>query len=279
VSAAGTMEAAPLPRLTDAELMLDGRVALLRLNRDDVRNALTGTALIEDILATLAWAERNPEVSVLVLTGEGSAFCSGGNLREMEERRGIFAGDVHEIQDRYRRSIQRIPLAMQRCEIPLIAAVNGPAVGAGMDLACMCDLRIGSEKAVLGETFLNLGIVPGDGGAWFLRRLLGPQRAAELCLTGRLVKADEALRLGLLLEVVPPHELLPRSLELARSIAAQPPRALRLTKRLLQAAGRLELPEYLELCACFQGIAHRSPDHAEALAAFREKRPPVFSGL
>ena len=136
------------------------------------------------------------DVSVLVLTGDGSAFSSGGNVREMSERSGIFGGSIQQIQDQYRRGIQRIPLAMEAAEVPLIAAINGPAIGAGFDLACMCDLRIGSAAAVMGETFVNLGIIPGDGGAWFLQRLVGYQRAAELTLTGRLVSAQEALALG-----------------------------------------------------------------------------------
>ncbi len=267
-----------LPALTDATLELEQTVALLRFNRDDVRNALTGTTLVEDILAALEWANQSPQVSVMILTGEGSAFCSGGNIKEMQQRQGIFGGSVQEIQDKYRRGIQRLPLAMQRCEIPLIAAINGPAIGAGLDLACMCDLRIGSTRALLGETFLNLGIIPGDGGAWFLQRLVGYQRAAELSLTGRLVKADEARELGLLLEVVPIDELLPRSLALARAMAAQPPQALRLTKRLLGAAQRMELPDFLDLCASYQGMCHNSQDHQEALSAFIEKRPGNYQG-
>lgn len=142
----------------------------------------------------------------------------------MQEKKGTFAGSAMEIRESYRRGIQQIPLAMHRAEIPLIAAVNGPAIGAGFDLACMCDLRIASSRAVVGETFINLGIIPGDGGAWFLQRLVGYQRAAELTLTGRLLKADEALQMGLFLEVVEPEALLDRALELARQIAAKPPR-------------------------------------------------------
>jgi enoyl-CoA hydratase/carnithine racemase len=160
----------------------------------------------------------------------------------------------------------------------VIAAVNGPAVGAGFDVACMCDLRIASSRAVVGETFINLGITPGDGGAWFMQRLIGYQRAAELTLTGRVITADEALRLGLFLEVVEPEELLPRARELAGQIAAKPPQALRLTKRMMKLAQRTELPDFLDLCACFQAMAHHTSDHLEAVNAFLEKREPVFRG-
>lgn len=266
------------PKLNDSSLELNNRIAVLTMQRDDVRNALTGTRLVDDIVDTLNWANQTPEVSVLVLTGAGSAFCAGGNIKEMKEKSGTFGGSVSDIQEQYRRGIQRLPLALHQAEVPIIAAVNGPAIGAGMDLAGFCDLRLGSSKALFGETFLNLGIIPGDGGAWILQRLLGYQRATELSLTGRLVKAEEALALGLLLEVVAPEALLPRALELAAQIAAQPPQALRLTKRLLKLAQRQELPDFLELCACFQGMAHHTNDHAEAVAAFLDKRPPRYSG-
>jgi enoyl-CoA hydratase/carnithine racemase len=147
-----------------------------------------------------------------------------------------------------------------------------------MDLACMCDLRIGTDSTLLGETFINLGIVSGDGGSWFLPRLIGYQRAAELLFTGRLVKAQEALDLGLLLELVAPEQLLARARELAMQIAAKPPQAIRLSKRLLQVAQRQELPDFLDQCAAFQGMAHHSADHLEAVAAFLEKRPAKFTG-
>lgn len=267
-----------LPRLVDSTLELSERVALLTFRRNDVRNALTGTGLIDDILLTIDWANRSPDVSVLVLTGEGAAFSSGGNVKEMQARQGIFAGSAMEIQDQYRRGIQRIPLAMERAEVPLIAVVNGPAIGAGFDLACMCDLRLGSTSALVGETFINLGIIPGDGGAWFLQRLVGYQRAAELTFTGRLVDAEEALRLGIFLELSEPDGLLPRALELAAQIAAKPPHAVRMTRRLMKHAQRGELSDFLDLCACFQGMAHHTEDHLEAINAFLEKRTPTYAG-
>ncbi|PNU19267.1 enoyl-CoA hydratase [Geothermobacter hydrogeniphilus] len=267
-----------LPQLSDARLTLRDRVAELTFTRDDVRNALTGTDLVTDIVTTLDWANRTPEVSVLILTGAGSAFSAGGNIKQMRDREGIFSGSALQIQDQYRRGIQQLPLAMQKAEIPLIAAVNGPAIGAGMDLACMCDLRIGTPKSLLGETFLNLGIVPGDGGAWFLPRIVGAQRAAELIFSGRLIKAEEARELGLLLELVDEQELLPRAREVAARIAAQPPQALRLSKRLLKLGQTMALPEFLDLCATFQAMAHQTDDHIEAVNAFLEKRPPEFGG-
>mgnify|MGYP001000153172 FL=1 len=254
-----------LPQLTDALLRCENRVATLTLNRDEVRNALTGTALIDDIVAVADWVNRCEEVSALIITGAGSAFSAGGNIKDMAERAGDFAGDAAEVATRYRRGIQRIPLALQQVEIPIIAAVNGPAIGAGFDLANMADLRIASTQAKFGETFLNLGIIPGDGGAWFLQRLIGYQRAFELTLSGRLVDASEAKTLGIVLEVVEPAQLAARAGELAARFAAQPPKALRLTKRLMKLAQRMELGDFLDLCAAFQGMCHNEPEHQEAV--------------
>jgi enoyl-CoA hydratase/carnithine racemase len=272
-----------LPQLLDSTLLLSNRVALLTFNRDDVRNALTGTHLIDDILTTIQWVNQNDNVSVLVMTGAGKAFSAGGNIKEMLEREGeyrdgAFGGDVYEIQNKYRRGIQKIPLAVYNCEVPVIAAVNGAAIGAGFDLTCMCDMRIGSTDALLGETFVNLGIIPGDGGAWFLQKLIGYQKAADMTFTGRLVKADEAKTMGLLLEVVAPEELMPTAMKLAQQIAAKPPQALRMTKRLMKAAQRQELTEFLDLCAVFQGMCHNTEDHMEAVSAFVEKRPGKYQG-
>lgn len=267
-----------VPQPVDSLFDLQGRVATLTFNRDDVRNALTGTSLAEDIVNVVNWCSSNSSVSVLVMTGAGSAFSSGGNVKEMQERAGTFAGSPAAIQESYRRGIQQIPLAVSRADFPIIAAVNGPAIGAGFDLACMCDLRIGSEKALLGETFINLGIIPGDGGAWYLQRLVGYQRAAELAFTGRLVKADEALQLGIFLEVVPPEDLVNRALALAATIAAQPPNALRLTKRLMKLAQRTDLADFLEISSAFQAVSHHTSDHAEAVCAFLEKRQGKYTG-
>lgn len=254
-----------LPQLTDALLTLDERVAVLTLNRNDLRNALTGSALIDDIVATAEWVNQCDEVSVLVITGAGSAFSAGGNIRDMAERGGDFAGDVAECADRYRKGIQRIPLALQAVEVPVIAAVNGAAIGAGLDLANMADIRIASERAKFGETFLNLGIIPGDGGAWLMQRLIGYQRAFELTMTGRVIDADEAKELGIVLTVVPDDQLMPEAMKLATRMASQPPKATRLTKRLMKMAQRMELKDFLDLCAVFQGMSHNEPEHLEAV--------------
>jgi enoyl-CoA hydratase/carnithine racemase len=268
---------ADLPRLTDALLEVAHGVATLTLNRDDVRNELTGTALVDDIVRTVDWINGCEDVGALVLTGAGKAFSSGGNIKHMRQRAGSFGGDVYEVQGKYRAGIQQIPLAMEKLEVPAIAAVNGPAIGAGFDLACMCDIRLAADGATLGETFINVGIIPGDGGAWFLQRLVGYQRAAELTFSGRVFDAREALAMGIVLEVVPSADLLPRARELAAGFAAKPARALRLTKRLMKTAQRMQLPDFLDHCAVFQGICHNTADHLEAVDAMLEKRAPQFT--
>jgi enoyl-CoA hydratase/carnithine racemase len=265
-----------LPVLKDAALEFEGRVAVLTFKRDDMRNALTGTGLVDDICATLEWTNASSDVSVLILTGAGSAFSAGGNIKTMRER--AMTSSAAEMEHYYRHSIQRIPRAMNASEVALIAAVNGPAIGAGCDLALMCDLRIGSNKAQFGETFINLGIMAGDGGSWFLQRAVGAHRAAELTLTGRIVKAEEARDLGILLEVTEPDRLLPRAREIAGQIAAKPPLAVRYAKRTLRLARHQGLEEHLESCASFQGALQKTEDHLEALAAFFDKRSGVFKG-
>lgn len=265
-----------LPTLKDAALEFEARVAVLRFERDDKRNALTGTALVDDICATLEWATATPEVSVLILTGAGSAFSAGGDIKTMRSR--AMASTAEQMERYYRHGIQRIPRAIRAVEIPVIAAVNGPAIGAGFDLANMCDLRIGSTHAQFGETFINLGIMSGDGGGWFLQRVVGVQRAAELTFTGRIVKAEEAKAIGILLEVTEPDRLLPRAREIAAQIAAKPPLAVRYAKRALRHAQEHGVEDHLATCASFQGTLLKSDDHIEAVTAFFEKRSGVFKG-
>jgi enoyl-CoA hydratase/carnithine racemase len=255
-----------------------GDVALITINRPDTRNALSGEEMFAAFEALVDQLNADLSVRAAVLTGAGTAFCSGGNVAEMRDRSGMFAGTPDEITERYRLGIQRIPRALARLQVPLIAAVNGPAIGAGNDLACMCDLRIASTTARFAESFVKVGIIPGDGGCWLLPRVIGQSRAAEMALTGDTIDADEAQRIGLVSRVVAPDELLPEALKLAGRIAANPPQVLRWTKQLLQQARTGTLNDALDAAGRLQGLAHHTADHAEAVAAFFEKRTPVFSG-
>jgi enoyl-CoA hydratase/carnithine racemase len=266
--------------MNNAPLLFEqhGPVALLTLNRPDTRNALSGEdlfAAFEDLFERL---NADMSLRVAVLTGAGSAFCSGGNVAEMRDRTGMFEGSPEQIAAHYRAGIQRIPRAFERLQLPIIAAVNGAAMGAGNDLACMCDIRLASTTARFAESFVKVGIVPGDGGCWLLPRVVGLSRAAELALTGDTIDAAEALRIGLVSRVVAPEALMDEAMALAQRIAANPPQVLRWTKQLLQQARTGTLDQALDTAGRFQGLAHHTADHTEAVTAFFEKRTPRFGG-
>jgi len=249
-----------------------GHVLLLTMSSPETRNALTSDEQFADFETTSAAVNDDMSVRVVVLTGEGSAFCAGGNVKDMRDRNGLFCGDPFDQAEAYRKGIQRIPRAIHALNVPVIAAVNGPAVGAGCDLATMCDIRIASEKAMFAESFVKLGIIPGDGGAWFLPRAVGYSNACKMAFSGDPVRAPEALSMGLVSEVMAPEQLLERSLELAQSIASNPPHAVRLTKQLMRASEKSSLDELLDKSASFQALCHAEPDHAEAVLAFFDKR-------
>ncbi|NKB97600.1 MAG: crotonase/enoyl-CoA hydratase family protein [Pseudomonadales bacterium] len=247
-------------------------VLLMTMSSPDTRNALTSDEQFEEFEQSCAEINDDMSVRAVVLTGEGSAFCAGGNVKDMRDRTGLFSGDPFDQADAYRKGIQRIPRAIYALNVPIIAAVNGPAVGAGCDLATMCDIRIAGERAMFAESFVKLGIIPGDGGAWFLPRAVGFSNACKMAFTGDPVKAQEALTMGLVSEVVEEENLVSRSLDLATSIANNPPHAVRLTKQLMRSSERASLDELLDKSAAFQAVCHAEPDHQEAVAAFFEKR-------
>ncbi len=255
-----------------------GAIVILTLNDPATRNALYGDALFDAFEKSVDRINADLRVRAAILTGEGSAFSSGGNLRNMREKKGMFAGTAHQIGDRYRRGIQRIPRSPHRLDIPLIAAVNGPAIGAGCDLACMCDMRIASERAVFAQSFLKVGLIPGDGGTWFLPRAIGYSRAAEMLFTGESLDADAAYGIGLVSKVVPSENLMEEAMNLARRIARHPPRALRWAKKLLRDAQHTQLDSNLELSLAYQLQAHLTADHSEGVAALFEKRAARFTG-
>ncbi|MEM5786412.1 MAG: enoyl-CoA hydratase-related protein [Syntrophobacteraceae bacterium] len=243
-----------------------GKIAILTLNRPDIRNAINDR-LIPEILDALGRVPKNDAICVLIVTGAGTAFSAGGDLKAMNARTGMFEGDPGRLRENYRSGLQQIPLAFKNLDVPTIAAVNGPAIGAGCDIACMCDIRIAGEKARFGVTFLSLGLVPGDGGAFFLPRVVGFSKALELAFTCRVIDVAEAYRIGLVSEVVSPDNLMKRSMEIASEIARQPARSLRMAKRLFYSAREKSLEETLELSAAYQALCHHMPEHAEALEA------------
>ena len=254
-----------------------GHVVTLTMSQPEQRNPLTGNTAVEEFLSALEKISADRSVRAVILTGEGPAFSAGGDIRKMKEQS---SGDVDgmRIREDYRQGIQRLPLALFNLEVPVIAAVNGPAIGAGLDLACMCDLRIASERARFAESFVKMGIVPGDGGAWLLPRVVGLSRAAELSFTGRAIDAATALQWNLVSQVVAPEELLAAANRLADEISANPPQVTRMTKRLIREGMQMSLASLLELSAAHQALAHQTADHREAVSAFLEKRAPQFGG-
>ena len=261
--------------MSEPRVLIDRRsdgVVVLTLNDPERRNPMSDAEMIEALIAGLQDVERDRDARVLVITGAGPVFSAGGNVKEMHQKTGIFGGSPSDIAEAYRAAVQQLPMILSRIDIPTIAAVNGPAMGAGCDLTLMCDLRLASTKAVFGEVFVDLGLVSGDGGGWFLVRHLGYQRAAEISFRARPVEAAEALTLGLVLDVHEPEDLMDRTLELAAEIAAKPVPAIRMTKRLLRMAERTHLQDYLAAVGAMQAAAHGTDEHAAAVAAFVERR-------
>lgn len=252
-----------------------GGVLTLTMDDPETRNALTGNTAVAEFVAVARRVATDLSVRAVVLTGAGRIFSSGGNVKDM---RRFFETDIQPaaICEEYRNGIQQLAIAMHHLAVPAIAAVNGPAVGAGCDLACMCDIRIAADTATFAESFIKVGIVPGDGGAWFLPRLVGASRAAEMSFTGDAIDAQEALACGLVSRVVPGAELLAEAQRLAQRIAANPGPTLRMTKRLLREGEHSRLEALLEMSAGYQALAHKTPQHREAVMAFIEKRKPVF---
>lgn len=254
-------------------------VVTLTLNSPHERNAIGSREACEEIARAAEAVNGDPSVHAVVLTGAGTAFCAGGNIKTIAERSGFTRGATPAAtRENYRAGVQRAISALWNVQVPTIAAVNGPAIGLGCDLACACDLRIAADSASFAESFLKLGLVPGDGGAWFLPRVVGYAKAVEMTFTAHTLSAADAQAAGLVSRVVPAEHLLREAHVLARRIASQPRLALRLAKHLLRESQHARLAELLELSAAYQAIAHESEDHAEAVAALREKRAPHFHG-
>lgn len=253
----------------------DGAVVTLTMNDPDRRNPLTGNSAVAEFLNAAARIEADQSVRVVILTGAGAAFSAGGNVKDMKKYQDDSLQAL-PIRSEYRQGIQRLTLAIYNLEVPLIAAVNGFAIGAGCDLACMCDIRIAGESARFAESFVKVGIIPGDGGAWLLPRVVGMSKAAEMAFTGEMLDSEQALACGLVSRVVPDDDLMREARALADRIAANPGPTLRLTKRLLREGQVTRLDSLLELSAAYQALAHKTVEHAEAVNAFIEKRPPDF---
>lgn len=256
----------------------EGHTVTLTINRPEARNPLGEEGDGPLFAEACARINDDREVRCVILTGAGKAFSAGGNLKAMRERSGSFAGPGVAIRERYRNGIHRMVRAIWNIEVPVIAAVNGAAIGLGNDVACLADMRIAADSAIFGATFLKVGLVPGDGGAWILPRTIGMARAAELFFTGDTVDAATALQWGLVSKVVPADQLMAEAKSLATRICRQPPDVLRMTKKLMREGQGATFDVIMEMSAAMQSLAHLTEDHAEAVAAFFDKRAPDFKG-
>jgi len=261
--------------LAEVEQVIEGQIGYIRLNRPEHKNAFT-LDMIDTLTGLIEAARDNDAIRVLILSGAGDAFCSGADLSIFDEP----AGDT-AIPLKFKRilteHIHRVVLAAEALDKPLVAAVNGVAVGAGMDLALMCDIRLAADSARFSEAYIRAGIVPGAGACWFLPRLVGRGKALELLLTGDFIGAAEAHTLGIVNRVVPAAELEQETRALAERLAANSPIASAMIKRATIQGERTDLRTSLDLISSHMGVVLSTHDASEALAAMRERRPAKFT--
>lgn len=256
----------------------DGAVTTLTIDRADIMNPLGSPGDGDEFQSVCNEINRDMSVSCVILTGAGRAFSAGGDVKAMRDKTGTFGGSTPAISDGYRNNIHMMLRALHSIRVPVIAAVNGPAIGLGCDVACLADIRIASDKAKFGVTFLKLGIIPGDGGTWILPRVIGMSRAADLFYTGDVINAETAKEWGLVSDVVAHENLLHAAMEKAQKIASMPPHSLRQSKMLLRQGQQVNYDTALEMAANTQAMMHTTEDHAEGVAALIEKRAAEFKG-
>jgi enoyl-CoA hydratase/carnithine racemase len=251
-----------------------GKVALITLNRPDVRNAFN-MAMIDLWHKALEDAKNDEEVRVIVVTGEGKAFCSGGDLPEIQENA---AKSAIERKDFLWEGVHKVAFTLQSMDKPVIAAINGAAFGAGLDMALLCDIRLASTKAKLSESYVKVGLVPGNGGTYLLPKLVGLAKAYEMFFTGSVVEAEEAKEIGLVNEVYEPEELMDKAMEMANVIADGPPIQMGMIKRQLLHSVDGNLKDHLDLASSNMSVAMDTEDRKEGFDAFLEKRKPEYKG-
>jgi 2-(1,2-epoxy-1,2-dihydrophenyl)acetyl-CoA isomerase len=259
--------------MADLVYEVKDQIATITLNRPDKLIAFTGP-MIDAWAGSLAEAQADDAVNVVIVTGAGRAFCAGGDVARMGEGMPTPLDHKNQLWE----NIHRVPRQLEAMDKPVIAMVNGLAVGAGMGMCVMCDVRIAAESARFSTGYVKVGLVPGDGDTFFLPRLVGPSKALELLWTADFIEAPEAHRLGIVQRVVPDAELVEATYAFARQVADGPQVAVRMIKRLVYQSLKLDLRTHLDLVSSHMGLVRQTADHAEGVAAFKEKRTPKFHG-
>ncbi|RVU28067.1 enoyl-CoA hydratase [Streptomyces antnestii] len=259
--------------MADLEYSVRAHVATILLNRPHRKNAFT-LDMVEQWADALLEAGRDPDVRVIVVTGAGGAFCSGVDLSDFKGDKRSPLGEKELLTKR----VHRVALALEGIDKPVLAAVSGPAVGAGMDMALLCDVRFAGNSARFSEGYIKIGLVPGDGGCWLLPRAVGTSTALRLLWTGDFVGAEDALRIGLVDEVHDDEKLLDAVYAYAERLAGRPPVAIQMIKRAVRQGARTDLPTALDLISSHMAVVTATEDSQEAYAAFQEKREGHFTG-
>lgn len=259
--------------MSDLEYMVEGAVATITLNRPERKNAFT-LPMIDAWASALTAAAGDPGVRAVVLTGAGDAFCAGVDLSVLAEieatplaRKAMLTEHIHKVL-----------YAADDLGKPLIAAVNGVATGAGLDMALAADIRFAARSARLAEGYIRVGLIPGDGGGYFLPRLVGPAKALELLFSGEFIDAAEAHRIGLVNRVYDDADLMPETVEFAQRLAAHAPVAISMIRQTVYQSAQMGLRASLDLVSSHMAVVQSTDDYAEAQAAFRERRPARFTG-
>ncbi len=260
----------------DLELEYENSKLWIYLNRPEASNAFSDK-MIENLCLVLKHADEDNSVRVIILSGRGKHFCAGGDVKSMKNKSGMFAGEPNELRERYQRGIQNIPRTIHSLSTPLIAMVNGAAIGAGCDLTCMCDLAYGNEYAKFGETFNRLGLIPGDGGTYFLPRVVGERTAKEMLFTGQIYSASDSKEMGLLNNIFSQESLKSEVDKIASQIVSHPPIAIQMTKKALKHSRSGTLDSQLDLLASYQGITQRTQDHFMAIDNLLENKLNTFN--